>query len=150
MAVPDTNTFSLSDVITELNLADDEGLQECFDDAVDSEFDPSYEGSKDRLSNFRNYGAGPVWRSFSTTTFPGISGSTGDKACAVSKPNTLYYFGTDPDFIAGGDPISSTNGSQTNVGTGWWFTDLQYGLNVEVGIVNGVSTPISNSYCFIP
>ena len=47
MAVPDTNTFSLSDVITELGLADDEGLQECFDDAVDSEFDTLYKGSKD-------------------------------------------------------------------------------------------------------
>ena len=58
MAVPNTNTFSLSDVITELNLADDEGLQECFDEANSKGFVLSYAGSSDRLSNFRGYSHG--------------------------------------------------------------------------------------------
>lgn len=56
MAVPNTNTFSLQDVVDEVNPTTDD-LVDCFADAVASKFDPAYEGSKDRLSNFRNYGA---------------------------------------------------------------------------------------------
>jgi len=57
MAVPDTNTFSLQDVVDEfdkLNPQPDD-LVDCFASASASSFDPAYEGSKDRLSNFRNY-----------------------------------------------------------------------------------------------
>lgn len=54
MSVPDTNTFSLQDVVDEVNPSSDD-LVECFADATPSGFDPAYEGSKDRLLNFRNY-----------------------------------------------------------------------------------------------
>lgn len=54
MAVPNTNTFSLQDVIDELPKSPN-NLITCFSDAVESFFDPTYKGSKDRLSNFRNY-----------------------------------------------------------------------------------------------
>jgi len=57
MAVPNTTTFNLRNVTTELNLGNGDGLWECFDEAVDGDFDPVYSGSKDNLLNFRNYNA---------------------------------------------------------------------------------------------
>lgn len=56
MAVPNTSTFTLIDVTDELGLSDGDGLFESFDEAESSFFDPTYKGSLDRLSNFRNYG----------------------------------------------------------------------------------------------
>ncbi len=56
MAVPNTNTFSLQDVRANIIEAPN-NLISCFNGAIASEFDPAYEGNKDRLSNFRNYGA---------------------------------------------------------------------------------------------
>lgn len=57
MSVPDNNTFTMNDVRTELGLTYPTSLSACFTASVDSSFDPLYKGSKDRLSNFRNYGA---------------------------------------------------------------------------------------------
>jgi hypothetical protein len=56
MSVPDTNTFSLQDITTEIygDTAAGRNLVSCFADATGT-FDPSYAGSKDRMSNFRNY-----------------------------------------------------------------------------------------------
>jgi len=54
MAVPNTSTFSLQDVQTELGGVNDD-LIECFSNANASGFDPTYEGSKNSLLNFRNY-----------------------------------------------------------------------------------------------
>lgn len=55
MAIPDTNTFSLQDVVNEVNPTTDD-LVDCFADAIAGNFDPEYEGNKDSLLNFRNYG----------------------------------------------------------------------------------------------
>ena len=56
MAVPDTTTFTLQDVVTEIVPATDD-LVSCFADSVDGDFDIAYKGAKDNLYNFRNYGA---------------------------------------------------------------------------------------------
>ena len=57
MAVPNTNTFALSDVINEINASmSPKSLGECFTEAIGWLFDSNYYGDKDRLSNFRNYG----------------------------------------------------------------------------------------------
>lgn len=55
MAVPDTSTVILSDVINEIGLSYPASLLNCFSNAIDAGFDPAYEGNKDRLTNFRNY-----------------------------------------------------------------------------------------------
>lgn len=60
MSVPDTNTFTLQDVVNEL-IPFVDTLVGCFAVAIDGEFDPAYKGSKDRQSNFRNYGLGLKW-----------------------------------------------------------------------------------------
>ncbi len=54
MAVPNNNTFSLQDVVDEIPSSPN-NLVSCFSDAVEIFFNPSYKGSKDRLSNFRDY-----------------------------------------------------------------------------------------------
>ncbi len=54
-AVPDTTTFSLQDVVDSVAPTTDD-LNDCFNDAVSGQFDPAYEGNKDNLLNFRNYG----------------------------------------------------------------------------------------------
>lgn len=59
MAIPDTNTFSLQDVVDDHYAASngdlDNNLKAMLDSRVESLFDPTYSGSYDRLSNFRNY-----------------------------------------------------------------------------------------------
>jgi hypothetical protein len=60
MAIPNTTTFNLRNVTTELNLGNGDGLWECFDEAVDGDFDLVYSGFKNNLLNFRNYG-GVSW-----------------------------------------------------------------------------------------
>ena len=56
MAVPDTDDFTLQDVVTEINPTTDD-LVDCFADADVNQFDGDYEGDKTQLLNFRNYGA---------------------------------------------------------------------------------------------
>lgn len=57
MAVPDTNTFSLQDVVDEINPTTDD-LQDCINDAVASKYDPTYyTAPATSLLEFRNYGA---------------------------------------------------------------------------------------------
>jgi hypothetical protein len=48
-------TLTLTDVQTALGLGATTGLVACFADACTNNFNPTYEGSKDRLSNFRGY-----------------------------------------------------------------------------------------------
>jgi uncharacterized protein (TIGR02145 family) len=56
MSVPNTTTFSLNDVRSELGLSYPSSQSACFAASVDEYFDAVYKGNKDRLSNFRNYG----------------------------------------------------------------------------------------------
>ena len=66
MGVPNTSTFSLQDVVNEVNPTTDD-LVDCFADAIASSFDSTYSGSKDQLLNFRNYGNSTPVVSLTTT-----------------------------------------------------------------------------------
>ena len=56
MAIPNTNTFSLQDVVTEIGLGSSKAkLVDCFTNANSNGFVAAYAGAKDRLSNFRGY-----------------------------------------------------------------------------------------------
>lgn len=55
MAVPNTTTFTLQNVVDVVNPTTDD-LVDCFADAITNKFDSNYSGSKDSLLNFRNYG----------------------------------------------------------------------------------------------
>ena len=58
MSVPNNNSFELQDVIDEVQPSGTQGLQDCFDQALDyfwdlSRFDPCDEISPQNLLNFR-------------------------------------------------------------------------------------------------
>ncbi|MDA7907087.1 hypothetical protein N9B25_01115 [bacterium] len=64
MSVPNTEYFDLATVISVVGLSTGDGLQECFDDSDDSEFDTNYnpnsDGLDNNLLNFRNYDSGSL------------------------------------------------------------------------------------------
>ena len=59
MSVPNTTTFNLQQVTTEIYGDTNSGrnLNACFNDAALNKFDINYRGNLDRLLNFQNYGA---------------------------------------------------------------------------------------------
>jgi hypothetical protein len=67
MAVPDTDTFKLTDVQSNVPIAGVQGLDEFLDNADASKFDSTYSGAKDNLLNFRNYGATNLKFEYTTT-----------------------------------------------------------------------------------
>lgn len=89
MAVPNTNTFTLENVRTEIGLGSTTSLEACFSNAVAWGFDPAYEGSKNSLLNFRNYN-----HSATPPTSPITlgRGTTGAIACTryTTEPDTWY------------------------------------------------------------
>ena len=76
-SVPNTNTFSLQDVV---NVVGGNNLISAFANSVDGCFDSAYKGSKNSLLNFRNYNA---------LTTPIISISANFSTTAISA--TVYY-----------------------------------------------------------
>ena len=118
MGVPDTTTFDLQDVVDEINPTTDD-LADCFSDAVASKFDSSYEGSKNQLLNFRNYGA--------VTQTPFLTGPGQADAkfiCDQTVDRTRYHdgSGTNPSV---GDTVRNTSGGSV---TGDGF----YSLGTEI------------------
>lgn len=104
MAIPDTaGGWGLQDVKTELGLPSTAKLSDCFANAIAGEFDPLYEGSKDRLSNFRNYGDSPSSLSISPTAFGAVSGS--DAFNLTITTNESWSYSDDVNWIA---PSSSS------------------------------------------
>lgn len=61
MSVPNTNTFTLQNVTTEIygDINSSRNLFSCFNNAELNKFDINYRGNLDRLSSFRNYGITP-------------------------------------------------------------------------------------------
>jgi len=113
MAVPNTNTFSLQDVATELALPATTDLIACFTTANGRPsywWDDLYVGSKNSLSNFRNYG-------FNTDIAVGNVGSQYDNMTTYiydyngagvllgGGPGVIYHIwksfnASDPDALA--------------------------------------------------
>lgn len=112
--VPNTDTFSLQDVFTELGLSANgtNGLVQCFAAADPAQFDPAYEGSKNSLLNFRNYGV-------AIATDPiTASSSFVDAPTACSSPTSTWYIPQGQSF-ASATAIYSTSGGGT-APAGWY------------------------------
>lgn len=102
MAVPDTTTFSLQDVVDEVNPTTDD-LVDCFADADSASFDAAYEESKDELDDFRNYGAVCVGGLTSFTVYPTNVGS--GTACSGVGGTATYYHNGGSNPAANGDTV---------------------------------------------
>lgn len=112
MAVPDTTTFELQDVVDEVNPTTDD-LLDCFADAVASKFDSTYEGSKNQLLNFRNYGA-ITCVAFLTSSLTFRDGCDGTAA----QQNATYYHngsGSPPNI---GNTVYTDSSCTTTLGSG--------------------------------
>ncbi|MEM9076305.1 MAG: BACON domain-containing protein [Bacteroidota bacterium] len=110
MAVPNTTTFTLQDVLTELGLTSPfRTLSDAFVVAIDSRFDPAYKGSKNSLLNFRNYNSGP---SSNLTVFPTFllsSGSSGFEVIDVTS-NVSWTVSDNASWLS----VSPTSGSNND------------------------------------
>ena len=111
-AVPDTNTFSLQDVLnivaTSFQTLDD-AVYEAGNTFPQGCWDPAYSGTKDSLYNFRNYDNAydPIWESFLIVVLGYISGSEIDLYIENLSQNrtisaTVYW-----EAILSGNPVDS-------------------------------------------
>lgn len=105
MAVPNTTTFSLEDVRTELALGATTSLSACFTASVDASFDVLYKGSKNQLDDFRNYGA--VCNTTTSLNFYPSSGqaTSGGGTCPIGGSEVGHYYTGAGADIANGDIV---------------------------------------------
>ena len=122
MAVPDTTTFTLQNVVDEVNPTTDD-LVDCFADAVASKFDSSYEGSKNQLLNFRNYGAVTI------SSFLSGSGQQDAKFICSQSVNTIKYFNGSGSNPAVGDTVYENSNASTTTGNGFYTVGTEVPAN---------------------
>ena len=140
MAVPDTNTFTLQDVVTEVNPTTDD-LVDCFADAVASKFDSNYSGSKNSLLNFRNYGAVTITTFHLTVNTPKSS-----FACYGTANNVAYHNGGANTIAAVGDTVYSNSAGTTTYPAGTYGQTFYSGGYVGSRIVVNSSGVVTAYY----
>jgi hypothetical protein len=118
MAVPNTTTFTLQNVVDEVNPTTDD-LVDCFADATSSSFDSNYSGSKNNLLNFRNYGGEQYWDYAAGTQ------STLTNICSLSLTEIIYQQHPTVQAFDFNDPIYSDT-SGTLAPAGWWKVSVLY------------------------
>lgn len=110
MAVPDTTTFSLQDVVDEINPTTDD-LLDCISDAQSGSYDTTYYSSPaTSLLEFRNYGATPATITLS------VSGDNFVVAGATSFQSIQLEFEYISQTFTGTAAVVTDNGSAVNVG----------------------------------
>ena len=134
MAVPDTTTFSLDDVVTEVNPTTDD-LVDCFADATAACFDSAYSGTKNQLLNFRNYGA------VCTTSYSSSVGVKPKIACSATLNQTYYHNGSGT-YPATADNCYSNSAGTTVLAAGTYrmATAGISGAKYVVGIAGAISS----------
>lgn len=136
MAVPNTNTFTLSDVCDEIGLTGvNRNLVKCFEMANPDSFTNEYVGNKDRLSNFRNYTHTPLIVSGAYTSPNGFS--TSNLACDDKTATVYRYFSGNTDSPSIGQILyNSVNLTYPLNGDNlWWYmsppTGTKYSLKIN-------------------
>ena len=94
--VPNTNDFSLQDVVNAVNPTTND-LIDCFADATYDYYDTTYMGSLDRLSNFRNYG--PYLSLDSSILYFDFEGYPCGNYYVTVTSNTSWYVSVDTSEI---------------------------------------------------
>jgi len=130
-SVPDTNTFSLQDVVDVVNPSI-HTLQHSFDESIPEYFDPTYEGNKDRLSNFRNY------------TIPSITYDANFKV----GDGTSWLQNAYVNVLGGGSGYTDSNGDVTieNLEDGTYdYSVSKSGYSTEYGsfTIDGGNTSVT-------
>ena len=121
MAVPDTTTFTLQNVVDEVNPTTDD-LVDCFADAVVSKFDSAYSSSVGLLK-FRNYGAVTI------SSFLSGSGQTDAKFICSQGVDTTKYFNGSGSNPAVGDTVYENSNASTTTGNGFYTVGTEVPAN---------------------
>lgn len=116
MGVPNTTTFSLQDVVDEINPTTDD-LVDSFADAVANKFDSSYSESKDELLNFRNYGSQNA-----LTQFTGSSGQNDFGFLCSQSINTNYWHNGSATYPQVNDNVYTNSNGSTSFGSTYMLT----------------------------
>ena len=117
MPIPDQTDFNLSDVRIELSLPATASLTDCFAEACAAGFNPTYEGSKDRLSNFRDYDHTPCTLSISWSPQSRSLSSSGQTTTATitAVGDGWEYISGKPTWVTSISPQSGTATAGTTV-----------------------------------
>ena len=127
MAVPNNYNFSLQDVVNEIP-GGQQSLQECFDEATSAQFDPAYDGSRNSLRNFRNYGAFVETLTISPTT---SNVNPGSHTILVTVTSNTGWFATD-----------NVSWLTTNVGPADGLGDGSFSVSVSTNTTTNPRTGI--------
>jgi len=146
MAVPDTSTFGLIDVINELELWEvNEDLVACFAHAVSNKFDSTYnpnsDGTNNNLYNFRNYGAVTL-----TTFHLTVNTPKSTFACYGTANNVAYHNGGSNTIAAVGDTVYSNSAGTTTYAAGTYGQTFYSGGYVGSRIVVNSSGVVTAYY----
>ena len=134
MGVPNTTTFTLQDVVNEVNPTTDD-LADCFTDANIFLFDPAYSSSVGLLK-FRNYNGG-----FRTA----FSASTASKdPCSLSLNQTYYWIQTTVNPVIGDTIYTAATGSGVLAAGNYKFAPI--GTN-NIMKINGSGVFFSQAAC---
>lgn len=119
MAIPTTLPLSMSTIKTELGLSGSQSLTACFAAATGT-FNATYEGSKDRVTNFRGYNHTCVAGLTSTNFYP--TATTSGSACGpVGGEQVRYHDGAAADPANGDKMYVDSGGCTVMNGGGSWF-----------------------------
>jgi hypothetical protein len=134
MGVPNTTTFTLQNVVDEID--NDDNLVGCFNDANANYFDPSYEGSQNQLLNFRNYGSQNA-----LTQFTGSSGQNDIKFICTQSITTNYWHNGSATYPQVNDDVYTDSNGATSFGSTYMLTSGTggYYLTCSSGRVTSVA-----------
>jgi hypothetical protein len=115
MGVPDTTTFTLQNVVDEID--NDDNLVGCFNDAIASYFDSNYgPGDESNLLQFRNYGSQNA-----LTSFSGSSGQNDFKFLCGQTTGTSYWHNGSTSTPVVGDIVYTNATGTTAFTSGTWM-----------------------------
>ena len=143
MAVPNTNTFKLSDVTTDIGMTFPKGLAKAFTNANNSGFDSSYEGSAftgdyhNRLSNFRNYS----YTLSLTEFYAGSQQLSSSNACGTAATIKWHHAGASSNPVVG-DSVYTTSAGTTVMSNGYY----KKGFSQRYQVTSGQISSIANCY----
>jgi hypothetical protein len=113
MAVPDTDSFNLQDVVTEITPTTDD-LVDCFADSISAGFDTAYGTKNDNdLLAFRNYDHSFILTGASL----GYSAASAAAACGAST--STFYIDNGGTFL-GCTKIYNNSGGTSKASTGYY------------------------------
>jgi hypothetical protein len=128
MAVPNTNTFSLKDVVNEFTGSVDD-LVHCFSSASNSGFNSTYEGNKDSLYNFRDYELPASLTSFSSSA----GSSSQSSVCQYGSINQTYYHDGSNAIPVVGDNVYSDSAGTTGLARNHYKLNALGSYHIQTG-----------------